>query len=500
MKQLFCRMIHKRIQRFFCCILLAISFLLSPLGFNSLIVNAETFYDTIDIGDTKQVTIDNAGDFVFFQFTPQEDMTVVFSTDSEYCTHGGIYNDELDWLDLEGDGDDPDFSVEYDVKYGKTYYFGAEFYDDTQTGSFYVHLAADEDKPIEDLFYLYLDENNHTAIIDGVKSEESFISIPSSYKGYNVTGISSWAFGEASGNYWLLGVDFPDTLETIGEQAFYNCRELGDIDIPDSVRSIGKGAFMFCVDIYDLSIGNNVNSIGGSAFYGCSNLQSIAFPEQVATISNYVCKNCVSLESLTLGNKVKTIGKESFNNCSSLSSVKIPDSVVSVGSEAFRDCTSLESVTFGNNLTTINELAFFGCKNLKSVVIPESVTSIGMSALGYYHKDGSNTSIKNNDFVIYGKVGTVAEAYAAANGFTFIPLSDEPASVLGDADGNGEVEIVDVTYILRCGAMMTVNIPEETLMNADVDNSGDLDVTDATFIQRYLNFILTPSKIGEPIT
>ncbi len=86
---------------------------------------------------------------------------------------------------------------------------------------------------------------------------------------------------------------------------------------------------------------------------------------------------------------------------------------------------------------------------------------------------------------------------------------DEPTSavnpttgavrILGDSDGNGEVESIDAAYILRVGAFIKVNIPEDTLMNGDINGDGELDVIDATYIQRYLSYIPTPYPIGEPI-
>ena len=73
-------------------------------------------------------------------------------------------------------------------------------------------------------------------------------------------------------------------------------------------------------------------------------------------------------------------------------------------------------------------------------------------------------------------------------------------NILGDADGNGIVEIVDATIIQRHLSNLTVPYSEETLMNADVDGDGSLTILDATFIQRYIAKIETHYPIGEPIT
>ena len=69
--------------------------------------------------------------------------------------------------------------------------------------------------------------------------------------------------------------------------------------------------------------------------------------------------------------------------------------------------------------------------------------------------------------------------------------------LLGDADGDEEIEIIDVTYIMRYGASVKISIPKEILMNGDVNRDGELDIVDATLIQRYLIHIPTKYKIGE---
>lgn len=68
--------------------------------------------------------------------------------------------------------------------------------------------------------------------------------------------------------------------------------------------------------------------------------------------------------------------------------------------------------------------------------------------------------------------------------------------ILGDADGNGEVETVDVTLIMRYNA----HIIDESFIKtelADIDESGEVDVIDSTLIMRYLSMIPTAYPIGE---
>lgn len=78
----------------------------------------------------------------------------------------------------------------------------------------------------------------------------------------------------------------------------------------------------------------------------------------------------------------------------------------------------------------------------------------------------------------------------------------EPSSnTLGDVDGDGEVTIIDATFIQRYNVNMEIPISEETLRKCgDVDGDGEVSVIDATFIQRFEAKIPTPYPIGEAIT
>ena len=66
----------------------------------------------------------------------------------------------------------------------------------------------------------------------------------------------------------------------------------------------------------------------------------------------------------------------------------------------------------------------------------------------------------------------------------------EPAYVPGDVDGDGEVEIIDVTLILRYNAMM-ISFTDLQKVAGDVDGDGDCGVVDAILIQRYLAGIIS---------
>ena len=77
--------------------------------------------------------------------------------------------------------------------------------------------------------------------------------------------------------------------------------------------------------------------------------------------------------------------------------------------------------------------------------------------------------------------------------------SETTKTILGDANGDGDVDAVDATVIQRVATNIAVQFDDAQLMCADVDEDDSLTVVDATFIQRHCTHIKTPYPIGEPI-
>ena len=135
---------------------------------------------------------------------------------------------------------------------------------------------------------------------------------------------------------------------------------------------------------------------------------------------------------------------------------------------------------------------------LNSIVIPASVKRIGDHAIGY-DTTTYGYSYKHNDFIIYGYSHTAAEKYAKANEFTFISLGDIPGVVylLGDADGDGEVTILDATAIQR--NLVSLPVDEYISEAADADGDNEVSILDATAIQRWLVSLPSNDEIGLPV-
>ena len=138
--------------------------------------------------------------------------------------------------------------------------------------------------------------------------------------------------------------------------------------IPNSVISIGTDAFCYCNYLNKVIIPNSVTYIGIDAFYNCYSLEEITIPDSVTNIGYGAFAFCKSLEEITIPNTVTDIDRRVFYYCKSLNKVIIPNSVTSIGSYAFAYCKSLTSITIPDGVTSIGDDAFWLCKSLKEVI------------------------------------------------------------------------------------------------------------------------------------
>ena len=176
------------------------------------------------------------------------------------------------------------------------------------------------------------------------------ITIPTAFGRFPVTDIGDYAF---SGCHSLTTLSLGENIKTIGSYAFYDCTQItGNVTIPQSVTSIGNEAFRWCSGIDSLTINNAATSIGEWAF-----------------------ASCFGIKTLSLGEKIKTIGYNAFSDCSGLTNVTIPQSVTSIGPCAFAYCTSLKNITIPEKVKTIEPYTFGWCTSLKYITLPAGLTS-----------------------------------------------------------------------------------------------------------------------------
>lgn len=91
--------------------------------------------------------------------------------------------------------------------------------------------------------------------------------------------------------------------------------------------------------------------------------------------------------------------------------------------------------------------------------------------------------------------GLAQIAYRFQNG----AFKTEPVRILGDANSDGVVNIMDATTIQRYDCKM-IDLSDDAAQNADVDRDGYALIIDATWLQRRCSGINAPEGIGKPLS
>ncbi len=153
-----------------------------------------------------------------------------------------------------------------------------------------------------------------------------------------LTAISDTAF---SGCASLRSLVLPDSLRTIGDEAFMNAPALQRVEAPGASK-VGRFAF-FGAPVLDQIALPALVSVGDAAFGACPSVTGLSLPI-AETIGASALTRCTALRSVDLP-KATSIGAFAFQGCVVLGTVSLP-SATKIGASAFADCAALERIDF----------------------------------------------------------------------------------------------------------------------------------------------------------
>lgn len=180
---------------------------------------------------------------------------------------------------------------------------------------------------------------------------------------YNTYTLLQYPSGKQSAGY-AAPAAIANRLTAIGQGAFAGAQGLSSITLPESVQSIGSEAFRNCSALTTIVIPDKVTAIPAYAFSGCSALESVSMPEGITSIGDGAFQNCYALGVVTLPAKLTSINQGTFYGCSKLTEIEIPSGVVNIGSTAFAYCAGLVKITIPATVTSIGSNAFLGVNGL----------------------------------------------------------------------------------------------------------------------------------------
>lgn len=119
------------------------------------------------------------------------------------------------------------------------------------------------------------------------------------------------------------GINPLNKFTVISSYFLAHSNNLTRVEIPESVWSIGPQAFSYCENLIEINIPNRITTIDYGTFLGCANLREIIIPDGVTSIK-----------------------RNAFSGCSKLVKIIIPDTIISIGDGAFDYCSSLKEIQF----------------------------------------------------------------------------------------------------------------------------------------------------------
>lgn len=160
------------------------------------------------------------------------------------------------------------------------------------------------------------------------------------------------------------------SIEVIGDRAFYECHSLKAINLPDSLKQIGSRAF------------------------DGTSIIKIEIPKSITNWGRYVFAN-TKLEEAVLPDDMTVVPQGLFYY-STLEKVNIPKNLKQIKKEAFMGTlVDVQAFLNNTNLTTIGEKAFAGTQWTK-LVIPENIRNIGSQAFDKWDSEKRKIIIKGN--------------------------------------------------------------------------------------------------------
>ncbi len=256
-------------------------------------------------------------------------------------------------------------------------------------------------------------------------------------------------------------IKIPDSVETIGTNAFHNCQDLESITLPASLKTIESSAFSSCCNLSKIKLPVSLTTIENSVFDGCRSLETVFYDGSLAQWSQINTSNGFlgySSPSLVMNDytaqfipvkddpfaepipkKTVTITKYTGKE----STVILPSTISSwpvtkIGEDALKDNTTITSVTIPANVTEIGSNAFAGCTNLTSVNYAGDWSNLtiqsGNPAVEDAAKDAANEQLFDFEFTP-DNTAVIVKHYRGAAADVTIPsrYKGKPVTAINNA-------------------------------------------------------------------
>ena len=178
---------------------------------------------------------------------------------------------------------------------------------------------------------------------------------------WDINTVADGAFRASS----LKHTGLTEYMTSVSVGCYANCKDLESIEIPESIITIGDQAFSACRNAKGtIKVPANIQKIGHNAFANCDNITSFELicngnPE----LQTYICYNNIGLTEIKISDHL-TLPSRMFAYCSSLEELNINNNLAD---QVFSNCTGLKKLI--SDSKHFGQQAFSGCSNLETVIL-----------------------------------------------------------------------------------------------------------------------------------
>ena len=256
---------------------------------------------------------------------------------------------------------------------------------------------------------------------DGSLNPDDVSNCLSGNEKITIKGFNSLDIGSLQG-FQFKNFYFEDcAITSIPDYYFKECKLLLEIEIPNTVNSIGVDAFRDCTSLESFILTSNEVSMDVNAIKGCSNIRVLCINCVITDVDYSDCKKTLELfeyprsvkripdndleykdwegwetklHTIKIPSTTEEIGEYAFQHCYKLTTFEIIDEkntqlrVICSSAFAFTNLTYFissdvqhENITIPDSLEEIQEYAFDHCENIKYIFIPNTLKIIHTSSL-----------------------------------------------------------------------------------------------------------------------
>lgn len=134
--------------------------------------------------------------------------------------------------------------------------------------------------------------DNGEVTVEGFNFVGNTMNIPDRIDGMPVRYIADQA---CRANDAIVTLIIPDTVISVGEFAFADCKNLTDVTFSGNTETVGLSAFRNCPSLRKVTLADGLKKIDDCAFYGCTMLGKLKIPSSVTEIGVDVFNGCPAL-------------------------------------------------------------------------------------------------------------------------------------------------------------------------------------------------------------